>query len=67
MPVTANPFPKYLSGYLLIFIKDFTPRYIANAPKIRLISGIQKNSPNMNDAMAVPLDFSISDENLEIY
>ena len=63
----ANPFPQYLAGFLLIFTRDFTPKYTANAPKIKLISGIQKNNPNMNDAIAVPFDFSMGDGNLEMY
>ena len=67
MPATANPFPKYLAGSLRIFIRDFIPKYSANAPKMRLISGIQKNNPNMNDAIAVPFDFSMCDENLKMY
>ena len=63
----ANPFPKYLAGSLLILIRDLIPRYTANAPEIKLISGIQKNSPNTKDAMAVPFDFFMSDENLKMY
>ncbi len=57
IPAIANAFPPYFSGSLLILIKDFIPIYIANIPKIRLSNGIQKVSPNTNDAIAADFDF----------